>query len=54
MDSSTASIQITSPQNHSASIGMCSVDLFGSDSGFLILLEPGFSGGKVYAGTKNM
>ncbi len=52
--SPTASIQITSPQKYSASIGMSSVDLFGSDSGFLIRLEPGFSGGKLHAGTRNM
>jgi len=48
------SVQITSPKKYSAFIRMCSVDLFGSDSGFLIRLEPGLSGGKIHAGIKNM
>lgn len=55
--SPTVSIQVTTPQRFSLSLGISGVDwggLFGSESGFLIRVEPGISGGKFHAGTRSV
>ncbi|MCD4707119.1 MAG: hypothetical protein K8S62_05215 [Candidatus Sabulitectum sp.] len=54
--SPTVSVQVTTPQRYSLSLGISGVDwgsAFGSESGFLIRVEPGVSGGKLHAGTRN-
>ncbi len=54
--SPTISIKLTTPQKMSISLGFSGTSwggLFGSDSGLLIRLEPGLSGGKLHLGTRH-
>jgi hypothetical protein len=53
--SPTASLQITTPQKASLSLGLSGVEwgsLWGPDAGFLVRLEPGLAGGKVHLGSR--
>ena len=55
--SPSASIQVTTPQRYSFSIGISGVNLgslFGSDSGILLRLEPGLSGVKLHLGKRGV
>ncbi|MCK5065314.1 MAG: hypothetical protein KAQ97_08525 [Candidatus Fermentibacteraceae bacterium] len=52
----TIGAKITTPQKISISLGISGTSwgrLFGPDSGFLIRLEPGLSGGKFHIGTRH-
>ncbi len=54
--SPTIGIKLTTPQKMSLSLGISGTSwggLFGSDSGILIRLEPGLSGGKLHLGTRH-
>lgn len=54
--SPTIGVKLTTPQKMSLSIGFSGTSwggLFGPDSGFLIRLEPGLSGGKLHLGTRH-
>lgn len=54
--SPTVSVQVTSPQRYNLSLGVSGVDwggIFGSESSFLIRVEPGISGGKFHAGARS-
>lgn len=54
--SPTGSIQVTSPQRYSFSLGISSVDwgrAFGSSSGYVLRIEPGLSGGKLHLGIRS-
>lgn len=53
--SPTASIQITSPQRASVSVGITSIGfgtLWGPESGMLVRIEPGLGGGKLHVGSR--
>jgi len=52
----TVSIQVTTPQRYSFSLGLTGVDwgrVFGTHSGFLVRAEPGLSGGKLHIGFRS-
>ena len=53
----TASVQVGIPQKISVSIGFCSIDfgtIWGADSGALLRIEPGLSGGKLHVGIRQV
>jgi hypothetical protein len=55
--SPTVSVQVTTPQRYSLSLGVSGTDwgsAFGSESGFLVRVEPGLSGGKLHAGRRSV
>lgn len=55
--SPTVSLQVTTPQKLSLSIGVSTVSwmkLMGEETGAVLRLEPGISGGKVHLGVRNM
>jgi len=54
--SPTGSLQVTTPQRYSLSLGYSSADwgLFGSSGGYVIRIEPGLSGGKVHLGLRGI
>ncbi|MBD3278785.1 MAG: hypothetical protein GF388_10840 [Candidatus Aegiribacteria sp.] len=55
--SPTVSLQVTTPQKLSVSLGLSSVswmNLMGKETGAVFRVEPGLSGGKVHLGVRNM
>lgn len=55
--SPTGSIQVTTPQRYSLSVGVCGGDflgVFNNSSGFVLRAEPGVSGGKLHLGMRFM
>lgn len=55
--SPTGSLQITTPQRWSISLGVCFDDgfgAFGPSSGMVARLEPGISGGKLHLGVRSI
>lgn len=55
--SPTGSVQVTTPQRLSLSLGVCGTDFFGTfggSSGILFRMEPGISGGKLHLGMRSM
>lgn len=53
--SPTVSVQVTTPQRYSLSLGFSGVDwgrAFATQTGFLVRAEPGISGGKLHMGVR--